>query len=48
MVHSTPAWKEANELRQRASELTNEIKALEGIEGAAQLDGERQAQAARL
>jgi hypothetical protein len=35
-------------LRQRASDLAREIKAREGIEDAAQLVGERQAEAARL
>ncbi len=48
MTHNTPARKEAKELKQRASELTWESRALEGIEGAAQLAGERQAEAARL
>lgn len=35
-------------MKQRASELTKESKALEGIEGASRLAGERQAEAARL
>lgn len=48
MVHNTPARKEAKELKQRAIDLTREIKALEGIEGAAKLAGERQAEATRL
>ena len=48
MVHNTPARKEANGLKPRASDLVREIKVLEGIEGAAQLTGERQAEAARL
>ena len=48
MVHNTPARKEAKELKQKASELTRESRALEGIEGAAQLAGEREAEAARL
>jgi hypothetical protein len=36
MVHSTPARKEAKELKQIAIDLSREIKALENIEGAAQ------------
>jgi hypothetical protein len=48
MTHNTPARKEAKGLRQRASDLAREIKALEGIDGAALLTGERQAEAARL
>jgi len=48
MTHTTPARKDAKKLKQRASELIREIKAQEGIEGAAQLAGERQAEAARL
>ncbi|MDD4012535.1 MAG: hypothetical protein PHI83_10350 [Sphaerochaetaceae bacterium] len=48
MTHSTPARTEAKELKQRASDLSREIKALEGIEGAAPLTGEREAEAARL
>lgn len=48
MVHSTPARKEAKELKQTASELMQESKALESIDGAAQLAGERQAEAIRL
>ncbi|MDD4651354.1 MAG: hypothetical protein PHQ34_03900 [Methanothrix sp.] len=48
MVHNTPARKEAKGLRQRASDLSMKIKALEGIEGTARLAGERQAEAARL
>ena len=48
MVHNTPARKEAKELKQRASELTRESRALEGIEGTALLAGERENEAARL
>jgi hypothetical protein len=48
MVHSTPARKEAIGLKQKAGNLARETKALEGIGGAAQLAGERQAEAARL
>ncbi len=48
MVHNTPARKEAKGLRQRASDLSREIKALEGIEGATLMAGERQAEASRL
>jgi hypothetical protein len=48
MTHNTPARKEAKELKQKASDLAKEIKALDGIEGTAQLAGERQADAARL
>jgi hypothetical protein len=48
MVHSTPARTKSKELKQRAIDLYREIKALEGIEGAAQLAVERQAEAARL
>lgn len=35
-------------MRQRASDLAREIKALEGIDGTSHLAGERQAEAARL
>ena len=35
-------------MKQKASNLAKEIKALEGIEGAVQLAGEREAEAARL
>ncbi len=48
MTHNTPSRTEAKELKQRASELIGESRALEGIEGAALLAGERQAEAARL
>ena len=48
MVHTTPARKEAKELKQRAIGISRDIKSLEGIEGAALLAGERQAEAARL
>jgi hypothetical protein len=48
MVHSTPARKEAKELKQRAIGFSREIKALESIEGAAQLAGKREAKAALL
>jgi hypothetical protein len=48
MTHNTPARKEAKELKQRASELTREARALEGIGGTALLAGEREAEAARL
>jgi hypothetical protein len=39
---------EAKELKQKASKIAREIKALEGIEDAVQLAGEREAEAARL
>jgi hypothetical protein len=48
MTHNTSARKEATELKKRAIGLSMEIKALEGIEGAALLAGERQAEVARL
>ncbi len=48
MTHNTPSRTEAKELKQRASELIGESRALEGIEGAALLAGEREAEAARL
>ncbi|VVB70046.1 Uncharacterised protein [uncultured archaeon] len=48
MVHSTPARTEARGLKQRSIDLAREIKALEGIEGAAQLAGEKQAKAGEL
>jgi len=48
MTHSTSARKEAMGLKQRASCLSRESKALEGIEGTAPLAGERQAEVARL
>jgi len=48
MVHNTPARKEAKGLGQRASDLAREIKALEGIEGAAQLARGKQAEAVKL
>jgi len=48
MTHNTPARKEATGLKQRASELIGESRALEGIEGTAQLAGEWEAEAARL
>jgi hypothetical protein len=48
MTHNTPARTEAKELKHKASELIRENKALEGIDGTAQLAGEREAEAARL
>jgi hypothetical protein len=48
MTHNTPARKEAKELKQRARDLARESRALDGIEGAALLAGEREAEAARL
>jgi hypothetical protein len=48
MTHNTPARAEARGLKQKAIELAREIKALEGVEGAAQLADKRQAEAARL
>jgi len=48
MTHSTPARTEARGLKQKASQLVRDSRALEGIEGTAQLAGERQAEAARL
>ena len=48
MTHNTPARTEAIGLKQNASKLARESKALEGIKGAAQLAEERQAEAARL
>lgn len=48
MVHNTPARKEAKGLKPKAIDLSREIEALEGIEDAAQLAGEMQAEAARL
>ena len=48
MTHNTPSRTEARGLKQRADKLVWEIKALEGVEGAAWLAGERQAEAARL
>lgn len=48
MTHNTPARAEARGLKQRASKLAKESRALEGIEGAALLAGERRAEAARL
>ena len=48
MVHNTAARKEARGLKERAQKLARESRALEGIEDAASLAGERQAEAARL
>lgn len=48
MTHNTPARKEAKELKQRARGLARESRALKGIEDAALLAGEREAEAARL
>ncbi len=48
MVHNTAARKEARGLKERAQKLASESRALEGIEDAASLAGERQAEAARL
>jgi hypothetical protein len=48
MVHNTPARKGAKGLKQRASELIRESKALEGIAGAATLGKEKQAEAGNL
>lgn len=48
MTHNTPARKEAKGLKQRAAKLARQARTLEGLEGAAQLAGERQAEVARL
>jgi hypothetical protein len=48
MTHNTPAREEAKELKLKAHDLTRESKALEGIEGAALLAGEREVEAVRL
>lgn len=48
MVHNTAARREARWLKERAQKLAKESRALEGIEDAASLAGERQAEAARL
>ncbi|MFZ2471816.1 MAG: hypothetical protein WAW52_07735 [Methanothrix sp.] len=48
MVHDTAARREARGLKKRARELARESRALEGIDGAALLAGEREAEAARL
>jgi hypothetical protein len=48
MVHNTAARKEARGLKERAQELAREARALDGIEDAASLVGERQAESARL
>ena len=48
MVHTTIARKEAKGLKERAKELARESKALEGIENATSLAGEKEAEAAKL
>lgn len=48
MVHTTAARKEAKGLKEKAKELARESRALEGIESAASLAGEKEAEAARL
>ena len=48
MTHNTPARTEARGLKQNASKLSRESKALEGIEGAVSLAGGKEAEAARL
>ena len=48
MVHTTAARKEARGLKERAQKLAKESRALEGIEDAASLAWERQAEAVRL
>ena len=48
MTHNTPARTEARGLKQKASKLARESKALEGIEGAVSLAGEKEAETARL
>lgn len=48
MTHDTPARTEARGLKQNASKLARESKALEGIEDAGSMAGEKQAEASRL
>ena len=48
MVHDTAARQEARGLKERARELARESRALEGIDGAALLAGERGIEVARL
>lgn len=48
MVHTTASRKEARELKERAKELSRESRALEGIESAISLAGEKGAEAAKL
>ncbi|MFA6372425.1 MAG: hypothetical protein WCW68_07355 [Methanothrix sp.] len=48
MVHDTAARQEARGLKKKARELAREARALEGIEGAAQLAEEREVEMARL
>ena len=48
MVHTTAARKEAKGLKEKAKELARESRALEGIESAASLAGEKESEAARL
>jgi hypothetical protein len=48
MVHDVAARREARGLKKKARELAGEARALEGIEGAALLAGEKVAEAARL
>lgn len=47
MVHNTAARKEARGLKERSQELAREARALDGIEDAVSLAGERRAEAAR-
>ncbi|MCX6677406.1 MAG: hypothetical protein NTU95_05615 [Methanothrix sp.] len=48
MVHDVQAMREAREQKKRAQVLARESRALEGIEGAALLAGEKEAETARL
>ncbi|RJE46836.1 hypothetical protein A7K50_12490 [Dehalobacter sp. MCB1] len=48
MVHTTAARREARGLKERARELDRESKALEAIEDAASMAGEKEAEASRL
>ncbi len=48
MVHDVAARREARGVKKRARELAGEARALEGIQGATTLAGEKEAEAARL
>ena len=48
MVHTTASRREARGLKEKAKELARESRALEGIERAASLAGEKDAEASRL
>jgi hypothetical protein len=48
MVHDTNARMEARGLKQKAGEVARQARLLAGIEGVAQLAGEKEAEAARL